>query len=75
MNLAALLIPPSLDAKQALRLRRLGLAALSYGLAMALVAVAWTFGTLPASTVPEVAAAFAAISLGLYAVIRSRIPA
>jgi predicted histidine transporter YuiF (NhaC family) len=46
MNLAALLIPPSLDAKQALRLRRVGVAALSYGLAMALVAVAWTFGTL-----------------------------
>jgi diguanylate cyclase (GGDEF)-like protein/PAS domain S-box-containing protein len=71
MNLAALLIPPSLDAKQALRLRRFGVAALSYGLAMALVAVAWTFGALPASAALEAAAAFVAINLGLYAVIRS----
>src|ERR1019366_8457203 len=71
MNLAALLIPPSLDAKQALRLRRFGLAALSYALAAALVAVAWTFGELPASVVLEVAAAFLAFSLGLYLVIRS----
>ena len=71
MNLAALLIPPSLDAKQALRLRRFGLAALSYALAAALVAVAWTFGELPASVVLEVAAAFLAFNLGLYLVIRS----
>ena len=71
MNLAAVLIPPSLDAKQALRLRRFGVAALSYGLAMALVAVAWTFGALPASAALEAAAAFVAINLGLYAVIRS----
>ena len=71
MNLAAILIPPSLDAKQALRLRRFGLAALSYALAAALVAVAWTFGELPASVVLEVAAAFLAFNLGLYLVIRS----
>ena len=71
MNLAAVLIPPSLDAKQALRLRRFGVAALSYLLATALVAVAWTFGVLPASTVLEAAAAFLALNLGLYAVIRS----
>lgn len=71
MNFAAVLNPPSLDAKQALRLRRLGLAALSYVLATALVAVAWAFGVLPLSTVLEVAAAFLALNLGLYAVIRS----
>jgi PAS domain S-box-containing protein len=71
MNLAALLIPPSLDAKQALRLRRFGLAALSYALATALVAVAWTFGVLPASAALQVAAAFLALNLGLYVVIRS----
>jgi diguanylate cyclase len=71
MNLAALLIPPSLDAKQALRLRRFGLAALSYALATALVAVAWRFGMLPASAALEVAAAYVAINLGLYVVIRS----
>ena len=33
MNLTALLIPPSLDAKQALRLRRFGVASFSYVLA------------------------------------------
>jgi len=71
MNLAAVLIPPSLDAKQALRLRRFGLAALSYALATALVALAWTFGVLPASAALEVAAASLAINLGLYLVIRS----
>ena len=71
MNLAAVLIPPSLDAKQALRLRRFGLAALSYALATALVAVAWAFGVLPASAALEVAAAFLALNLGLYVVIRS----
>ena len=71
MNLAPVLIPPSLDEKQALRLRRFSLAALCYVLAMALVAVAWAFGALPASIVPEVTAAFVAINLGLYLVIRS----
>jgi diguanylate cyclase (GGDEF)-like protein/PAS domain S-box-containing protein len=71
MNPAALLIPTSLDAKQVLRLRRFGVATLSYVLATALIAVAWTFGVLPASAVLEAAAAFVAINLGLYAVIRS----
>jgi diguanylate cyclase (GGDEF)-like protein/PAS domain S-box-containing protein len=71
MNPVALLIPPSLDAKQALRLRRFGVATFSYVLATALIAVAWTFGVLPASAVLEAAAAFVAINLGLYAVIRS----
>ena len=71
MNLAALLIPPTLDASQALRLRRFGLAALSYALAAALVALAWAFGVLPASAALQVAAAYLAINLGLYAVIRS----
>src|SRR6185503_16008985 len=71
MNLAAVLIPESLDAKQALRLRRFGVAALSYVLATALIAIAWMFGALPASTVLEAAAAFVAINLCLYAAIRS----
>jgi diguanylate cyclase (GGDEF)-like protein/PAS domain S-box-containing protein len=71
MRLAAVLIPPSLDAKQALRLRRFGLATLSYVLATALVAVIWAFGVLPASVALEVAAAYLAINLGLYGVIRS----
>ena len=71
MSFAAFLIPPSLDAKQALRLRRLGLAALSYVLALALVAVSWAFGVLAASVVLQVVAAYLAINLGLYAAIRS----
>jgi diguanylate cyclase (GGDEF)-like protein/PAS domain S-box-containing protein len=71
MNLADVLIPPSLEAKQILRLRRFGVATLSYVLATVLVAIGWAFGVLPASTVLEVAAAFVAINLGLYAVIRA----
>ncbi|MBE0613980.1 MAG: diguanylate cyclase [Burkholderiales bacterium] len=71
MNLATLLIPPSLDAKQALRLRRLGLAALSYLSSTALVAVTWLFGVLPAAAMMEVALAYLAINLGVYAAIRS----
>ncbi len=71
MNLAALLIPPALDAKQALRLRRFGVATLGYALATALVVLAWVFRALPASAVQEVATAFLAINLGLYVVIRS----
>src|SRR3990172_434282 len=71
MNLVTLLIPPTLDASQTLRLRRFGLAALSYALGAALVALAWAFGVLPASAALRVAAAYLAINLGLYAVIRS----
>ena len=71
MNPVALGIPPALDAKQALRLRRFGIATLSYVLATALIGVAWMFGVLPASAVLEAAAAFVAINLCLYAVIRS----
>jgi diguanylate cyclase (GGDEF)-like protein/PAS domain S-box-containing protein len=71
MNLATFLVPASLDAKQALRLRRFGLAALTYLLTMALVAVAWSFGVLPAAAALEVAAAYFAINVALYAVIRS----
>jgi hypothetical protein len=71
MNLAAVLIPPSLDAKQALRLRRFGLAAFVYVLTTALMGVAWAFGVLPASAALQVAAAYLSINLVLYAVIRS----
>jgi PAS domain S-box-containing protein len=71
MSLAALLLPPSLDARQALRLRRFGLAAFSYALAAALLAIACTFGVLPAASALEVATAIVALNLGLYAVIRS----
>ncbi len=71
MGAADFLIPPSLDPNQALRLRRFGLAALSYPLATALVAAAWAFGVLPAAAALQAVAAFAAINAGLYLVIRS----
>ena len=71
MNLAAVLIPESLDAKQALRLHRFGLAALTYVLSTGLVAVAWMFGVLAAPAALTIAAAFLALNLALYAAIRS----
>ena len=71
MSLATFLIPPSLDAKQALRLRRFGLAALTYALSLGLVTVGWAFGVLPASAALEIALAFLVLNLGLYAAIRS----
>lgn len=71
MNLASVLIPPDLDAKQALRLRRLGLAVLTYVLATALVALGWLFGVLPMAIALQAMAAFLLINLGLYAAIRT----
>src|SRR6185503_10245240 len=71
MNLAAALIPESLDAKQALRLHRFGVASLSYVLATALLAIGWMFGAVPGSTVFVAAAAFVAINVCLYLAIRS----
>jgi diguanylate cyclase (GGDEF)-like protein/PAS domain S-box-containing protein len=71
LTLATLLVPPSLDARQALRLRRLGLAALTYALTLALVAIAWSFDVLPGRAALQIAAMYLAINLGLYAAIRS----
>ncbi len=71
MSLIDILLPPALDPKQALRLRRFGLAALSYALSMALVAVAWRFGVMSAAAVIKIAIGYLAINLGLYAAIRS----
>lgn len=71
MNLVDLLAPASLDAKQALRLRRFGVAALNYVLATTLATIAWAFGVLPGPIVIQAAAAFLVINLGVYAVIRS----
>jgi len=71
MKLADFLIPPSLDARQALRLRRFSVAALTYVSSMVLVAIAWAFGMLSLATAVQAAVAYVAINLGLYAVIRS----
>lgn len=65
------LIPVSLDAKQALRLRRFGVAALNYVIATALAVIAWSFGELAWPIVMQAAAAFVVINLGVYAAIRS----
>ena len=71
MSLRDLLIPPTLDGAQALRLRRFALAAFVYGLSAVQVAVVWAFGFFPASATPGLAAAALAVNLGLYLVIRS----
>jgi diguanylate cyclase (GGDEF)-like protein/PAS domain S-box-containing protein len=61
----------TIASKQALRLRRFGLATFSYVLATAMIAIAWAFGALPTSTLLESAIAFVVINLGVYAAIRS----
>jgi PAS domain S-box-containing protein len=71
MNLAAILIPPSLNPKQALRLRRFGVASLSYILATAMLAIGWMFDAIPPTTVFQAVGAFVALNLGLYLAIRS----
>lgn len=71
MNLRTFLIPPALDANQALRLRRFGLAVLGYVLSLIFLTVAWWVGVLTAATSVAAAAAFLAINVGVYAAIRS----
>ncbi len=71
MNLAALLVPPSLDAKQALRLRRFGLAVLIYLLGMGLVGMVSAVGLIPAGPALQAIAASLAINLALFAAFRS----
>jgi len=71
MSLAAFLIPPSLEARQALRLKRLAVAALTYLLTSVFVGLAYAVELLPGDAALEIAAAYAAINVALYAVIRS----
>jgi diguanylate cyclase (GGDEF)-like protein/PAS domain S-box-containing protein len=71
LNFTALLVPPSLDANQAIRLRRFGLAALTYALTTVLIAIGWAFGVLPAQAAFAVVAAYLAINLAFYAAFRS----
>jgi len=71
LNLAAALMPASLGVKQALRLRRFGVASLSYVLASAMIAIGWMFGSIPISALVTAVTAFVAVNLALYAVIRS----
>ena len=71
MTLAAILFPPTLDPKQALRLRRFALASISYTLTMVLVTTAWLFGVLPTASALVIAAAYLAINVGFFAAIRS----
>jgi diguanylate cyclase (GGDEF)-like protein/PAS domain S-box-containing protein len=71
VNLAAALIPPTLEAHQALRLRRFAVASLSYVLATAMLAIGWMFDAIPATAAFEAVGAFLALNLGLYLAIRS----
>ena len=71
MTFAQLLVPSSLAAKQALRLRRFGLAALVYVLGMGLVGMLCAFGLIPAAPALQAMAAALAINLVLYATFRS----
>jgi diguanylate cyclase (GGDEF)-like protein/PAS domain S-box-containing protein len=70
-SLESLLLALTPAARQALRLRRFGVAALSYVLATAMMGIAWAFGVLPLATVLQAALAFIVVNLGLYFVIRS----
>ena len=58
---------------QALRLRRFGVAALSYVLAVAMLAIGWALGKVPGATVLEATAALVVANATIYAVIRSGI--
>ncbi|MEO7744298.1 MAG: diguanylate cyclase [Usitatibacter sp.] len=71
MSAAPLVIRDSLAAKQALRLHRFRLGALTYALGIGLGAIAWALGMLPLAALAQAAAAFLAINAVLYAVIRS----
>jgi len=71
MNLKSILVPPTLDAKQSLRLRRFGLAVLGYVLSIGLLTIGWWFGVLAASAIFQVVTAYLAINLGLFVAFRS----
>jgi diguanylate cyclase (GGDEF)-like protein/PAS domain S-box-containing protein len=70
MDVAAFLIPASLDAKQAIRLRRFGLALLTYALTAALVTIAWIFDVLALRAAAAVGVAYLVINIALYLAIR-----
>jgi diguanylate cyclase (GGDEF)-like protein/PAS domain S-box-containing protein len=59
------------DTPQALRLRRFRVAALSYVLATAMLAIGWALGQVPGITVVQAAAAFLAVNAAVYVAIRS----
>src|SRR5258706_9120810 len=65
MNLAAFLIPSSLDAKQALRLRRFGLAALTYAASAGFVAASLAVGGVPALAPPGIGVGVFSLNLWL----------
>jgi diguanylate cyclase (GGDEF)-like protein/PAS domain S-box-containing protein len=71
VSLADAVIPPSLGAKQALRLRRFGLAALVYLLGMGLVGLLAVFGLLAKTAALQTVAASVAVNLALYLAFRS----
>lgn len=71
MKLGTLLIPPSFDRAQALRLRRFALAGFVYLFSAAQVAIIWAFGVYPSSATLPPAVAAVGVNLALYLVFRS----
>ncbi|MER2626816.1 MAG: hypothetical protein ABTS22_23150, partial [Accumulibacter sp.] len=71
MKLGTLLIPPSLDRAQALRVRRFALAGFVYLFSAAQVAIIWAFGVYPSSATLPPAVAAVGVNLALYLVFRS----
>lgn len=59
------------DTPQALRLRRFSVAALSYVLAVAMLAIGWALGKVPGATVLEATVALIVVNAAIYAAIRS----
>ncbi len=71
MSLGSLLIPPGLEARQAVRLKRLGVAALTYALTSVFVALAYCVGMIPGHAALQIAASYVVINIALYAAIRT----
>lgn len=71
MSLRSAFIPDGIDPRQALRLRRFGLALLGYLLSIGLLSIAWRFDVIDAATVGAITAAFLVINIGLYLTFRS----
>jgi len=71
VSVAALLIPDTLQSRQEVRLRRLGVASFTYLLTSVFVGIAYAVGMIDGAAALEILAAYVAINAGLYAAIRS----
>jgi diguanylate cyclase (GGDEF)-like protein/PAS domain S-box-containing protein len=71
VSLVSLLIPDTLEPRQAVRLGRLGVASLTYVLTSVFVGIAYAVGMIAGAAALQILAAYLAINAGLYAAIRS----